>query len=376
MTYTVTIKIAAAGSALKPTEEGGATKSNTGHMWFSLDDGQGNLHNGGKPNSYGFAPANGKPYTQGAVNVVNSLNGQGEVTYDDEHYLSTDYEKTIELTKEQYETMMDYGQNPEKYGFSTWYDGIDNSCIDFTYKGLESAGLNPLGTDGLYWPTWNDRVMDILDGLNYALANGTPFDPLFNYFDHFFGVGIDPQDPNNPNLPYCPKPNDGSNGPSQDGREAALEAAGLGRVDPLAFDLGGFHGIDTTGKNNGVLFDHNADGVKNGTGWVREYDAWLALDKDGNGTIDSGRELFGVDTIKRNGKRAKDGFDALADFDLNTDGKIDALDNVFANLRIWRDLNQDGISQSNELFGLNDFGIASINVNASLRPTFLSCFSH
>jgi hypothetical protein len=134
------------------------------------------------------------------------------------------------------------------------------------------------------------------------------------------------------------------------------------RVDPLAFDLGGFHGIDTTGKDNGVLFDHNADGVKNGTGWVREYDAWLVLDKDGNGSIDSGRELFGVDTIKRDGHFAQNGFDALADWDLNADGVIDAQDEIFTELRLWRDLNQDGISQSEELLTLSDLNILSINL--------------
>ena len=46
-----------------------------------------------------------------------------------------------------------------------------------------------------------------------------------------------------------------------------------------------------------ILFDHNADGVKTGTGWLNGDDAWLVLDRDGNGTIDSGRELFGVETL-------------------------------------------------------------------------------
>jgi hypothetical protein len=145
----------------------------------------------------------------------------------------------------------------------------------------------------------------------------------------------------------------------------------IARMDPLAFDLGGFHGIDTTGKDNGVLFDHNADGVKNGTGWVREYDAWLALDKDGNGSIDSGRELFGVDTIKRDGHFAQNGFDALADWDVNADGVIDAQDEIFTELRLWRDLNQDGISQSEELLTLSDLNIASINLQNKKENTNL-----
>jgi hypothetical protein len=131
-------------------------------------------------------------------------------------------------------------------------------------------------------------------------------------------------------------------------------------------------GIETTGLDNRIVFDHNADGVRNGTGWVNADDGLLVLDKDGNGSIDSGRELFGVDTIKSNGQRAQNGFDALADWDLNADGKIDALDEVFANLQIWRDLNQDGISQSEELLTLSDLNIASINLQNTKNNTNLN----
>ncbi len=79
--------------------------------------------------------------------------------------------------------------------------------------------------------------------------------------------------------------------------------------------------------------------------------------------IDSGRELFGVDTRKSNDLLATDGFDALKDLDATKDGKIDAADGVFANLRIWRDLNQDGISQANELTTLSANSITAIGVD-------------
>lgn len=136
--------------------------------------------------------------------------------------------------------------------------------------------------------------------------------------------------------------------------------------DPLVLDLDG-DGIETTGERDGtrVLFDHHADGVKIATGWIKPDDGLLVLDRNGNGSIDNGRELFGADTLKADGKLANDGFDALRDQDANADGRIDALDPVFANLRIWRDLNQDGISQSNELFTMEQQGIVSINVNAA-----------
>ncbi|MEW6036671.1 MAG: hypothetical protein AB1648_00180 [Pseudomonadota bacterium] len=135
------------------------------------------------------------------------------------------------------------------------------------------------------------------------------------------------------------------------------------RRDPLVLDLDG-DGIETVGTdpNRPILFDHDADGMKTGSGWIQGDDAFLVLDRNGNGLIDSGRELFGDSTLKSNGQLARDGFDALADLDANHDGVLNAADAAFANLRLWRDLNQDGNSQGNELFTLNQLGIAGINV--------------
>ncbi|WP_211243404.1 calcium-binding protein [Chitiniphilus eburneus] len=135
------------------------------------------------------------------------------------------------------------------------------------------------------------------------------------------------------------------------------------RYDPLTLDLD-HDGLETvgTGEPGSVLFDHDADGVKTGSGWVKPDDGLLVLDRNRNGRIDNGRELFGDATLKADGTLAKDGFDALADLDSNQDGKVDALDAAFANLRVWRDLNADGVSSSNELFTLQQLGIAGFNV--------------
>ena len=134
--------------------------------------------------------------------------------------------------------------------------------------------------------------------------------------------------------------------------------------DPLALDLDG-DGIETTGINGDsgtVLFDHDGDGVLTGTGWVKGDDGFLVWDRNGNGTIDNGHELFGVDTLKQNGQYATDGIDALADLDSNGDGVFDASDAHFADVRVWRDLNQDGISQAGELSTLAEHGIVSIGL--------------
>ncbi|MBC7700525.1 calcium-binding protein, partial [Aquabacterium sp.] len=140
--------------------------------------------------------------------------------------------------------------------------------------------------------------------------------------------------------------------------------------DPLAIDIDG-NGANTVGISaNPILFDHNADGVKTGTGWVAGDDAWLVLDRNGNGLIDSGRELFGADTVLTgtpgvDAVYANTGFQALATLDTNHDNLFNAADAAFTQVRVWQDINQDGVSQSNELFSLSDKNIASIGLNAS-----------
>ena len=134
------------------------------------------------------------------------------------------------------------------------------------------------------------------------------------------------------------------------------------RRAPLALDLDG-DGLETTGITaSPTLFDHDGDGIKTGTGWLKGDDAFLALDRNGNGTIDNGGELFGVDTTLTNGQKATNGFAALADLDSNHDGQFSNADAQFANVRVWRDLNQNGLSEAGELQSLNTAGIASINL--------------
>lgn len=141
--------------------------------------------------------------------------------------------------------------------------------------------------------------------------------------------------------------------------------------DPLTLDLDG-DGIETIGATGTVLFDHNGDGIRTGTGWVKADDALLVLDRNGNGSIDGGAELFGVDTVLANGSKATDGFAALRDLDSNGDGIFNNADAQFANVRVWRDLDQDGVSDNGELMSLADTGIASIALNATAGSTALA----
>lgn len=158
------------------------------------------------------------------------------------------------------------------------------------------------------------------------------------------------------------------------------------RRDPLAIDLDA-DGIETIGLPTlgaPTLFDHDADGIKTGTGWLKGDDAWLVLDRNANGKIDTGRELFGVDTLitvteKLPGasvattftRNATNGFEALRSLDANADSVFNASDAAFGQVRLWQDLNQDGISQSAELFTLAAKGITAIALNPTASATNL-----
>ncbi|WGL98271.1 hypothetical protein QE177_14040 [Arsenophonus sp. aPb] len=132
---------------------------------------------------------------------------------------------------------------------------------------------------------------------------------------------------------------------------------------PLIIDLNG-DGVQTVADSLGVSFDFAGKGKKAQTGWVHPDDGLLVWDKDNDGVISSGEELFGEDSLLANGTKAKDGFSALAPFDNNLDGLIDKKDNLWSEIKIWQDKNTDGISQANELTAMESIGIKSIELNA------------
>jgi Ca2+-binding RTX toxin-like protein len=151
-------------------------------------------------------------------------------------------------------------------------------------------------------------------------------------------------------------------------------------VDPLILDLDG-DGLEITPLNKGILFDADGDSIKTGTAWAGADDGLLVFDRNSNEQIDSGAELFGDETILANGQKAANGFAALSDLDKGSvaggvivgagDGVFDAKDAQYANLRIWRDLNQDGVSQANELQTLADAGVQSIKlVSANVTTNY------
>jgi Ca2+-binding RTX toxin-like protein len=142
-------------------------------------------------------------------------------------------------------------------------------------------------------------------------------------------------------------------------RTARVYAPVFNPYSPIVLDLDR-DGIETTSVAAGPHFDHNSDGFAEQSGWAKGDDGLLVLDRNGNGSIDNGGELFGNNTVLGNGRKAANGFEALAELDANADGRIDASDAAYAMLKVWRDLNQDGISQAEELKTLGELGIQSI----------------
>ena len=129
-------------------------------------------------------------------------------------------------------------------------------------------------------------------------------------------------------------------------------------------DLDG-NGVRTLSIAAGVQFDIRGDGQAVNTGWVDNKDGLLALDRDGDGVINDGGELFGSATTLADGTKAADGYAALAALDGNGDGQLSEADEAFGALRVWVDGNSDGISQADELKTLAQLGIATIATGAS-----------
>lgn len=137
---------------------------------------------------------------------------------------------------------------------------------------------------------------------------------------------------------------------------------------PIIIDIEG-NGFRLSGIENAVRFDLDADGVKNAVGWTHSLsdDGFLVLDRNANGVIDGGRELFGASTPQPSAAEPN-GFLALAVYDElamggNADSLITKEDAIYRQLRIWVDENHDGVSQHHELRTLLSVSIEGIRLD-------------
>ncbi|MDK8264857.1 calcium-binding protein [Pseudomonas oryzihabitans] len=177
-------------------------------------------------------------------------------------------------------------------------------------------------------------VREIVDGIDSPL--------LWSYPDYYDGDG------DGVYIDIPPEVKDSL----RDGFEDAEKAR-----SPIILDLDG-DGVETIGKH--MYFDNDANGFAERSGWVGKDDGLLVWDRNGNGRIDNGSELFGNSTDLPDGKKSANGFIALQSLDSNSDGVISKDDQIFQSLRVWRDANSDGVVQEGELLELDTLGIASI----------------
>lgn len=140
---------------------------------------------------------------------------------------------------------------------------------------------------------------------------------------------------------------------------------------PIVIDING-DGFNLTNAQNGVVFNiDGSTGIRKWS-WIASQsdDAWLALDRNGNGKIDDGTELFGNHTAQPTPPigQKKNGFLALAELDKsqnggNGDGRINSNDAIYSSLRLWQDTNHNGVSEPYELHTLPELRIAELELD-------------
>jgi hypothetical protein len=119
------------------------------------------------------------------------------------------------------------------------------------------------------------------------------------------------------------------------------------------------------GTETDVSFDLTAHGECRASDWPAATTPWLALDRNGNGRIDDGTELFGSATRLTSGLTAPQGFAALAELDADHDGRITAADPAWSRLVLWSDADRNRTSEG-ELASLETRGIVAIDLGWSL----------
>lgn len=228
----------------------------------------------------------------------------------------------------------------------SWPQALASQLEAWAVGGLVAIGLGTLGAPAV--------VIGVAGAIGVYVGN-LALDTLWEWSsNHNLGYtgGIDPTDSTHSTM--------------SDIRNLLNTASTI--PSPIVLDLNG-DGVTTTALTSGTYFDHAGDGFAEQTAWVSAEDGLLVRDLNHNGTIDTGAELFGNNTVLANTQKAANGFLALADLDSNKDGKIDSADAAFSELQIWKDSDGDGITSTGELHSLAELGIASISAAYTASST-------
>ena len=234
-------------------------------------------------------------------------------------------------------------------------DGEDGLSVSDYWAEIVDA-MKEISTDGHSYDL-NQNSNSVVDtALNRA---GLPLPQNDDYIDDFGNLHTTPGSDNV--LPKDQDADDEKNKPDDLPFDDPFDDP---PVSPLVLDMDG-DGIELVALSDSkAMFDLDSDGFAQHTGWVASDDALLAIDRNDNGQIDDIDEVFGNGTV--------DGFSELAEMDSNEDGKIDASDERFGDLLLWRDKNGDGRSETDELQGLAEGGVKSIDLDATESETTLA----
>lgn len=218
-------------------------------------------------------------------------------------------------------------------------------------KFISGEATRPEGSDEPY--EGDNGYTFTLSGSNLTIDAGGARITIQNFSDGDLGITLREEDDDDDDSGVEDTPN---------------PVGGGGQLgSPLVFDLDG-DGLDLVHLvNSGAYFDINRDGLAEWTGWVGPDDGLLTLDRNGNGAVDGADELFGYHYYVplgdlSGGIEANNGFYELSALDSNGDRQIDSGDADYGALRIWRDLNGDGVSEGYEQFSLAALGIESISL--------------
>ena len=273
------------------------------------------LYKNGQPvGSYGFYPKNdGSPISPG---ILKDDTGH-------EYNISTG---PIPITEQGFQNVSEYirqtQQNPPQYNI---FQG--SQCANWAYNALEQAGIEGFVSS-------NMEKENFFTDLGQTLI----WNPYTQALNMWIQGKVEPYDP--------------------DVEVQILPA------DPIVINIDGKGiGVASYKGESIAMFDFDGDGVVNYTSWVAEGSGLLVLDKNADGKINSGNELFGDDTVLSNNATAVNGYEALAELDSNGDGKIDAQDKEFKNLKVWQDADGDGVTDEGELRTLEELEIASLDLN-------------
>lgn len=226
-------------------------------------------------------------------------------------------------------------------------DGGDNVGSVFLERTLLTGGVKLPWLDGVYK---GDDGIYTWTGNTLVFAKGGHTVMILNYWDGALGINLVDELPSLPNWP--------------------AQSGYMPRRDPLVLDLDD-SGIQTVGTSAGVHFDFDGNGFKELSGWVAPGEGVLMLDKDANGYLDNGAELFGDFTPLLNGLLAVNGFQALAQYDFNSDGRIDVQDPIWPELMVWQHDPEyrDQVADPDvlgELVSMDVLGIEAISLDSNI----------